>query len=57
VRAEFEEMPCIRVTPETAGTLFGLKEPAINRILERLAAEGFLSRTDQGEYVRRQHIP
>ena len=55
VRGEFDEMPCMRVTPDQAGTLFGLPAPAINWVLERLAAEGFLSLTDQGEYVRRQH--
>jgi hypothetical protein len=54
VRGEFDEMPCIRITAGQARGLFGLPEPAINWVLERLAAEGFLSRTDQGEYVRRQ---
>ena len=57
VRSEFEEMPCMRVTPEKACMLFGVTEPAISGILEHLAADGFLSRTDQGEYLRRQHIP
>lgn len=57
VRGEFAEMPCVRVTPEKACTLFGVKEPAINRILERLAADGFLTRTEEGEYVRRGQIP
>ncbi len=57
VRGEFDEMPCLRVTPDQAGTLFGLNAPAVNWILDRLAAEGFLSRTDQGEYVRRQASP
>ena len=57
VRGEFEEMPCMRLTPEQARSLFGLREPAVNWVLERLAAEGFLSRTGQGEYVRRQQVP
>ena len=57
VRGEFAEMPCVRVTPEKAGALFGVKEPAINWILQRLAADGFLTLNEQGEYVRRPHIP
>jgi hypothetical protein len=57
VRGEFDEMRCLRITPESARVLFGLPEPANNWILERLAAEGFLSRTDQGEYVRRSQTP
>ena len=57
VRGEFDEMPCMRLTPDSARTLFGLSEPAVRWILERLAAEGFLSRTSQGEYVRRPHVP
>jgi hypothetical protein len=28
VRAEFEEMPCLRVTPEQARLLFGLADTA-----------------------------
>jgi hypothetical protein len=57
VRGEFDEMPCMRVTPDQARMLFGISEPAVNWILERLAADGFLSRTDQGEYIRRQTAP
>lgn len=54
VRGEFAEMPCIRVTPEQACTLLGLKEPASQWVLDRLAREGFLAKTSQGEYVRRR---
>jgi hypothetical protein len=57
VRAEFEEMPCMRVTPGQASTLLGLQEPASTWVLERLASEGFLSRTPQGEYMRRLMTP
>lgn len=57
VRGEFVEMPCMRVTPGQACALFGVDAPAINRILDRLADEGFLSRTDQGEYMRRRQTP
>ena len=57
VRGEFDEMPCVRVTPGTARTLFGLPETAAEALLTRLEREGFLSRTDQGEYVRRSTPP
>lgn len=53
VRGEFEEMPCMRVTPEQASMLLGLQQPASTWVLEELAREGFLSRTPQGEYMRR----
>jgi predicted transcriptional regulator of viral defense system len=57
VRAEFEEMPCMRVTPEQARALLGLSETACEWVLGRLAEEGFLARTPQGEYVRRSDAP
>ena len=43
----------MRVTAEQAKVLFGLADPASAWILDRLEAEGFLTRTPQGEYVRR----
>lgn len=57
VRGEFDEMPCMRVTPDQARTLFGLQAPTVQWVLDRLVSDGFLSRTDQGEYVRRQAAP
>ena len=57
VPGEFEEMPCMRVTARQASTLLGLSEPASSRVLSRLAEEGFLSRTPQGEYIRRAGAP
>jgi hypothetical protein len=54
VRGEFVEMPCLRVTAQQARTLLGLQEPASDWVLERLAAEGFLAKTPQGEYMRRR---
>lgn len=57
VRGEFDEMPCMRVTPDQARTLFGLQTPTVQWVLDRLVSDGFLSRTDQGEYVRRQAAP
>jgi len=57
VRGEFEEMPCLRVTSEQARILFGLPEPASAWVLSRLIEEGFLARTPQGEYLRKNAEP
>jgi hypothetical protein len=57
IRGEFDEMPCMRVTPDQATVLFGVPSPVIRSLLDRLTTEGFLSRTDQGEYTRRQAMP
>jgi hypothetical protein len=58
VRSEFEEMPCTRLTLEQARAFFGLGEDDASRaLLDRLAEEGFLLRTDHGEYVRRTAAP
>jgi predicted transcriptional regulator of viral defense system len=57
VRGEFEEMPCLRVTCEQARALFGLTTPAAQWVLNRLTNEGFLSRTAQGDYVRKNARP
>ena len=55
VRSEFDEMPCLRVTPEQARVLFGLSDSASDSILTRLAEEGFLAQTPGGQYVRRRN--
>jgi len=57
VRGEFEEMPCLRVTLSQARRLFGLGEPAASWVLRVLTTEGFLVRTDRGEYIRRAAHP
>jgi hypothetical protein len=58
IRGEFEEMPCTRLTFDQARAFFGLQDDAASRaLLERLASEGFLARTEQGEYVRRTDTP
>jgi predicted transcriptional regulator of viral defense system len=47
-------MPCVRLTIDQARAFFGLTDHAASRaLLEQLAEEGFLARTDEGEYVRR----
>jgi hypothetical protein len=53
VRGEFEEMPCLCVTPEQARVLFGLPERSSNWVLQCLERDGFLERTLRGEYMRR----
>jgi hypothetical protein len=57
IRAEFEEMPSLRVTLSEARRLFGLPDPAASWVLHRLAREGFLVRTARGEYIRRAAHP
>ena len=54
VRGEFDEMPCMRITPGQAAALLGLEQPTAGWVLARLTEEGFLSKTDQGEYMRRR---
>jgi hypothetical protein len=50
IRAEFEEMPCLRVTVMEATRLFGLPDPAASWILRQLAKDGFLACGRRGEY-------
>lgn len=57
VRGEFEEMPCLRVTPEQARILFGLPDKSSEWVLRCLARVGFLERTGRGEYMRRNGDP
>jgi hypothetical protein len=57
VRGEFEEMPCLRVTREQARMLFGLHGATSEWVLNRLAQEGFLVQTPDGQYVRRNAAP
>ena len=58
VRAEFDEMPCLRLTPDRARVLFGLVSDDVSTsILNRLAGDGFLDQTSSGEYVRRKLTP
>jgi hypothetical protein len=57
VKGEFEEMPCLRVSPVQARALFGLKECVCDWVLARLESDGFLGRTPNGEYVRQTTAP
>jgi hypothetical protein len=56
VRAEFDEMPGLRLTPQQARVLFGLSDALLGGVLGRLAEEGFLECRD-GQYVRRAVHP
>ena len=56
IRAEFEEMPCLRVTTQQAGSLFGVSAPLSEWVLDRLSREGFLE-SHNGEYLRRHQRP
>jgi hypothetical protein len=57
VRGEFDEMPCMRVTAPQAAALLGLQPPLSGWVLECLEREGFLAKSDQGEYMRRTGAP
>ena len=57
IRSEFDEMPCLRVTRDQARMLFGLRGAASEWVLNRLAEEGFLVQTPDGQYVRRNAAP
>jgi hypothetical protein len=57
VRSEFDEMPCLRVTPKQACALFGLPPTPCEEVLRQLAKDGYLSETDGGGYVRRTTRP
>lgn len=57
VRAEFEEMPCLRVSATQARTLFGLPDRVCGWVLSRLESDGFLGRTSTGDYVRQTTAP
>ena len=57
VRAEFDEMPCLRVTLPEARRLFGLADQTVSWVLRQLTSEGFLDRNERGEYIRRAANP
>jgi hypothetical protein len=52
VRAEFLEMPGLRLTSRQAQRLWGLEESACLRLLEFLVDAGFLYRPGHGMYAR-----
>jgi hypothetical protein len=52
VRAEYEEAPSLRLTPSQAQSLFGLEPSRCAAVLDVLLTERFLSRTQDGLFVR-----
>ena len=54
IREEFATLPGLALTPEQARLVFDLDRPTVERILDTLIVEGFLTRTPQGAF-RRPH--
>jgi hypothetical protein len=52
IRGEFLEMPGLRLTPQQASRLWAVDHTTSERLLDRLAASGFLARTREGAYLR-----
>ena len=52
IKAEYIEMPGLRLTVAQAGRLWGLDPPACLDLLERLISECFLQRRPDGTYAR-----
>jgi hypothetical protein len=52
IKAEYNEMPGLRLTAAQAGRLWGLDAPACVDVLERLITERFLQRRPDGTYAR-----
>ena len=57
VRAEFHEMPCLRLTREQAQRLFGLRPDVSERVLATLVREGTLTCGPDGRYGMRESDP
>ena len=53
VRAEFVEMPGLRLTSRQAARLFALERELCARLLQHLTDSGFLWRTQDGAFLRR----
>lgn len=56
IRAEFSEMPGMRLTIEQTRRLWGLTPDEANEIVERLMKSGFLVRATDGRYCRRLDV-
>ena len=52
VRQEFLEMPGLRLTPEQAGTLWGLERDMCQEVIDQLVASQFLCWTRTGAVMR-----
>jgi hypothetical protein len=52
VRAEFDEMPGLRLTPAQAARLLGLDRGSCERVISVLVRSAFLRWTSDGSVVR-----
>ena len=52
VRAEYLEMPGLRLTPEQTGRLCGVERALCQSVLDALVVEKFLCVTSDGRYAR-----
>jgi hypothetical protein len=56
VRAEYEEMPRLNLTPAQAQRLWHLDPEQCDRLLSRLVEERFLHRTRQGTFALAERL-
>ena len=52
IRAEFREMPCLRLTCRQAQRLFGMRADVCERVFATLIGEGFLTCGHDARYGR-----
>jgi hypothetical protein len=55
IRAEFVEMPGMRLTRAQIGRLWGLDRATCDRLIDALIGAGFLKRTAKDVYARADH--
>lgn len=53
IRAEFREMPDLRVTVGELQRLCAIDAPACRLVIDTLTTDGFLHETPDGHYMRR----
>ena len=52
IRAEFNEMPELMLTPAQASRFFGLDQEITQSVMDRLLGAAFLRRTREGSLVK-----
>lgn len=55
VKAEFSEMPCLRLTMPQAQRLFGLCPEVSGAVMQALVQERFLHQSESGVFMRQAH--
>jgi hypothetical protein len=53
IRAEFLELPCLRLTLSQASRLFGIDRASCEHVLHELVAHRFLKPMGDGSFIRR----